>query len=133
MTAGMKILAAPLLTALLLLPGGRGLAIVDGDTLDIAGERIRIANIDAPEIHQAKCPDEKARGLEAKARLRQLVTGALLAISRGDPQDGRLKDWRGRTLALIVVDGRDVGQVLIEEGLARPWTGKRLPWCGVPL
>lgn len=129
----MKILAAPLLTVLLLLPGGAGLAIVDGDTLDIAGERIRIANIDAPEIHQAKCPDEKALGLEAKARLRQLVTGALLAISRGDPLDGRLKDWRGRTLALIAVNGQDIGELLIDEGLARPWTGKRLPWCVVPL
>ncbi|WP_353807019.1 hypothetical protein [Mesorhizobium sp.] len=27
------------------------------------------------------------------------------------------------------VDGRDVGEILIAEGVARPWTGKRRSWC----
>ncbi|PAP96113.1 thermonuclease family protein [Mesorhizobium wenxiniae] len=40
-----------------------------------------------------------------------------------------MKDRYGRTLATIEVDGRDVGDILIGEGLARPWTGKRRPWC----
>lgn len=28
--------------------------VVDGDTVELAGERIRIANIDAPEVRTAK-------------------------------------------------------------------------------
>ncbi len=40
-----------------------------------------------------------------------------------------LKDRYGRTLATVSVDGQDVGEILIAEGLARPWTGHRQPWC----
>ena len=31
---------------------------------------------------------------------------------------------------VIMADGRDVGRVLIEEGLGRPYAGgRRAPWC----
>lgn len=38
-----------------------------------------------------------------------------------------MKDKYGRTLARVLVDGRDIGEILIEEGLARPSKGKREP------
>ncbi|WP_183662244.1 thermonuclease family protein [Phyllobacterium trifolii] len=92
-------------------------------------EKIRIANIDAPEISQAKCDSELKRGLEAKAALKELIAGKEFNIARGDPKTGRMTDRYGRTLALISVNGRDVGNTLVQRQLARKWTGRRMPWC----
>jgi len=103
--------------------------LVDGDTVAIEGERIRIANIDTPEIHHAQCDAEKRLGLVAKRRLGELLAAGRIEVHRGDPTTGRKKDRYGRTLATVSVDGRDVGAVLVDEGLAREWTGRRAPWC----
>lgn len=51
-----------------------------------------------------------------------------MTIVRGD--NGRMKDRYGRTLGRVLVDGVDVGELLISEGLARRWDGRRHPWCG---
>ena len=101
--------------------------IIDGDTVDIDGERIRIANIDTPEIGGAKCPAERQLGLQAKQRTAELMQGRPIRILRGD--HGRDVDRYGRTLARIEIGGKDLGEVLIGEGLARKWAGKRRPWC----
>jgi endonuclease YncB( thermonuclease family) len=102
---------------------------IDGDTVTIEGERIRIANIDTPEIHHAQCDAERRLALVAKRRLESLLAGGRIVITRGDPRDGRTRDRYGRTLATISVGGHDVGDVLVDEGLARAWTGRRAPWC----
>lgn len=102
---------------------------LDGDTIFIAGKHVRLANIDAPEIRHPKCEAELQLGLVAKRRMTELLGSGEIVVSPGDPKDGRLMDKYGRTLAIVTVDGRDVGQILIAEGLARPWTGKRRPWC----
>ena len=105
------------------------LYVVDGDTIHYNGEKIRIANVDTPEISGAKCDSELKRDLEAKAALKQLIDGRQLIIKRGDPDTGRMVDAYGRTLALISTGGRDVGTILMQQGHARPWTGRRMPWC----
>lgn len=112
-----------------LLAASLAIQVVDGDTLWIDREKVRIANIDAPETHEPKCDAERRLGLVAKRRLEILLKSGTVTWKRGDPKDGRLKDRRGRTLATIAIDGRDVGELLIAENLARPWTGKRQPWC----
>jgi endonuclease YncB( thermonuclease family) len=35
----------------------------------------------------------------------------------------------GRTLARFMVGEKSVGEMLVEEGLARPWRGKSEDWC----
>jgi len=102
---------------------------IDGDTINLAGEKVRIANIDAPEIGHAGCADELDLAIAAKQRLHELLKSGRIALRRGDPVDGRVKDRYGRTLGLITVDGVDVGETLIREGYARRWTGRREPWC----
>ncbi|WP_024897690.1 thermonuclease family protein [Brucella rhizosphaerae] len=102
---------------------------VDGDTFDIGNERVRIANIDAPETKSAKCDAERRLGEVAKRRLQELLSSPGFEMERGDPKSGRMKDRYGRTLATAHVDGIDVGSILINEGIARPWRGKREPWC----
>ena len=102
---------------------------IDGDTVEADGQRIRIANIDSPETRTAKCDAERRLGLVAKRRLAELLGGGDILLTPGDPQDGRVTDMHGRVLATLSVAGRDVGEILIEEGLARPWAGRREPWC----
>lgn len=105
------------------------LAVIDGDTVAAGGERIRIANIDAPEIYRARCDAERRLALVAKHRLAELLATGPVEIHRGDPGTGRMRDRHGRTLATLSIDGRDVGEIMIAEGIARPWEGRRRPWC----
>lgn len=104
--------------------------VIDGDTLELNGAVVRIANIDAPELFSAKCAAELDLALAAKRRLAELLAAGKVTIRRGDPRDGRLVDRHGRTLALVFAGGRDVGEALISERLARRWNGRRRPWCG---
>lgn len=102
--------------------------VIDGDTIRFDGETVRILNIDTPEIGEAGCDAERAAGIVAKHRLEGLLSSGRVTLKRGDGP--RLRDRYGRTLARVFVDGRDVGEQLIAEGLARRWSGKRRPWCG---
>lgn len=106
------------------------LIVLDGDTIIVGKEHIRIANIDAPELRHAQCDAERRLAIVARERLKAIVGSGKLVIVRGDPGTGRAKDRFGRTLATLSVGGRDVGAILIGEQLARPWQGKRKPWCG---
>lgn len=117
-------------TVFTLCPTGGGVnCVVDGDTIWFRGEKIRILNIDAPETHQPKCPSERALGDRATDRLFQLINGKRITLVR----DGRDKDRNGRLLRRVEVNGRDVGERLVKEGLARRWEGKRRPWCNTAM
>ena len=102
-------------------PGPRDNCTVDGDTLWWKGEKIRIADIDTPEI-DGKCAYEKQTAIRARNRLATLLGGKFRIHREG-------QDRYGRTLAIITVNGRSVGDMLVSEGLARTWTGRREPWC----
>lgn len=112
------ILAAALLT--ICAPGPRDNCVVDGDTFWHRGEKIRLADIDAPEL-TSRCQAERELAIRARNRLRELLVG--FEVRR----TGR--DRYGRTLAVVTVEGRSVGRVLVGEGLAREWDGRRRPWC----
>lgn len=105
------------------------LSVIDGDTVRRGGETYRIANIDAPEIKSAKCDAEARLALVAKRRLEQILASGKVKIISGDPATGRMRDRHNRILARIFVNGRDVGDTLVMEGLARPWEGRRRSWC----
>lgn len=99
--------------------------VVDGDTIWLGGEKIRVADIDAPETHDARCAREQALGDRATRRLRQLLAGVVVSLRRTD----RDRDQYGRKLRIVLVDGRSVGEALVDEGLARRYAGRRRPWC----
>lgn len=126
-TAIPKLLAAVLVTALAFVPAQAAMRAIDGDTIEIDGETIRILNIDTPEIRHAQCDAERRLGEVAKQRVARLLRAGRIGIRRGD--GGRMTDKYGRTLAVVDIDGVDIGEQLIAEGLARPWTGKRRSWC----
>jgi micrococcal nuclease len=100
--------------------------VIDGDTFFFAGEKIRIADIDAPETGAAQCASEAKLGARATSRLRELLNEGPFEL-RG--YQNRDTDRYGRKLRLIVRDGRSLGDTLIAEGLARRWNGRRMPWC----
>lgn len=115
---------------------GRRFVIVDGDTVALGRERIRILNIDAPESFRSRCEAELVAGLAAKARLAELLRAGPVTVDRCEAS-GRCTDTYGRTLARLEAAGRDVGSVLIAEGKALPWQPGRAAhearerhWCG---
>ncbi|MGL5446584.1 MAG: thermonuclease family protein [Rhabdaerophilum sp.] len=99
-------------------PAHRFTCVVDGDTVWIEGEKIRLLDIDAPEM-EGRCAAERAFALRSRNRLIVLLRGREVVIAR----DG--VDRYGRTLARL----GDVGEQLVREGLARRW-GDRRGWCG---
>jgi micrococcal nuclease len=100
--------------------------VIDGDTFFLAGEKIRIADIDAPETGGAQCANEAQLGKRATSRLRELLNEGPFELRGYKSRD---TDRYGRKLRVVVRDGRSIGDTLIAEGLARRWSGRRLPWC----
>lgn len=99
------------------------ITVTDGDTIRLGAERIRILGLDAPELH-ARCPTELAEARQARDYLRRLLDGSEVTIERWK------LDRYGRTLARVTVQGRDVADIMIQQGLARPYHGeRRLSWC----
>ena len=71
-----------------------------------------------PSKHQ--CDAELALGKRATERVKELLASGEVRVI----ESGKI-DRYGRTLAHLTVNGRDVGGVLIGEGLARPYNGGR--------
>ena len=104
----------------------RKTCVVDGDTFWLDGVKIRIADIDTPEISEPKCDSEYDLGMKATYRLRDLLNEGPFELSSIGNRD---EDKYGRKLRIVVRNGRSVGDQLVGEGLARTWTGRREPWC----
>ncbi len=104
---------------------GRVTCVVDGDTFWYRGLKIRIADINAPELGHPSCAYE--------ARLAETATQRLTALLNAGPftlaVDGRETDRYGRALRVVMRGGRSLGEVLEREGLAEHWHGRRGDWC----
>jgi endonuclease YncB( thermonuclease family) len=90
------------------------------------GGRVRIADIDTPEIFSPKCDIESELGQRAKRRLVELMNAGPIDVA---PTGGPDEDRYGRKLRVITRDGQSLGQILVAEGLARRWDGARRSWC----
>lgn len=111
--------------------GGRAVSpaavrVIDGDTFDLGGMRVRIADIDTPET-DGRCAYESQLAARATRRMRALLSQGPFELHR--IPDGRDTDRYGRKLRIVTRDGRSLGDQLVSEGLARTWTGRREPWC----
>lgn len=105
--------------------GGGTNCVVFGDTFWMAGEKIRIADIDTPETHPPRCAEEARLGAAATARLRALLNVGPVTLERID----RDTDRYGRKLRVVTRGGESLGGVLVNEGLARWYGGGRRSWC----
>ncbi len=104
---------------------GRVTCVVDGDTIWYRGSKIRLADINTPEISRPACSAEAELGERATRRLTNLLNSGPFSLLR----EGRDKDRFGRLLRVITRDGQSLGDVLVSEGLAEVWQGRRGDWC----
>jgi micrococcal nuclease len=116
------------------------ITVIDGDTIRFRGLTIRLIGFDTPETRRAKCPQVRTLGERAKARLEGLVVigGLTLKLApcacRLGTQGTQACNY-GRSCGYLKANGRDVAEILIEDGLARPFhCGAKScpplqPWC----
>ena len=93
--------------------------VVDGDSLEIGGQRIRLFGIDAPEGRQ-HCRNTQGQdyacGREGAARaLDALIGGRSVTCTRLD------HDRYEREVAACTVEGRDLGEAMVRSGHARDY------------
>lgn len=106
----------------------RRTCVVDGDTFWLNGKKVRIADIDTPEIGSPQCESEHQLGLRAKRRLLLLLNEGPFELQLD--AEGRDVDAFGRQLRIVVRNGRSIGDQLVQEGLAHRWEGGKQSWCG---
>ena len=99
--------------------------VIDGDTFWYAGEKIRVADINTPEVSDPQCAREAQLGERASARLLALLNQGAFTLESVD----RDRDPYGRLLRTVTREGVSVGAVLVREGLAEEWQGTRGGWC----
>ena len=105
--------------------GTRHTCVVDGDTIWFDGEKIRMMGYDTPEPQNNLCGGSQEVKLanQASDRLVQLLNQSDISIERHGT------DRYDRTLAIVRIAGVDVGDILVQEGLARFWPDGPEFWC----
>ena len=111
----------------------RIIKVIDGDTFrvdinelpDIIGKniRIRILGIDAPEIN-GKCAFEKELAIKARDFVQILLANGDSVILKNLDRGNFF-----RLLAEVIVDGKNLGELLIAKDLAVRYQGKKSSWC----
>jgi endonuclease YncB( thermonuclease family) len=102
-----------------MLPSGPSVSgrvrVLDGDSIELAGEQIRLFGIDAPEGRQV-CRDGAGRpyrcGHVAARALAAATAGRVVACTRIE------HDRYDRQVALCAADGRDLGETMVRAGHA---------------
>jgi endonuclease YncB( thermonuclease family) len=118
------IVASPALAIEVCGSGPRITCVVDGDTVWIEGIKYRFEEIDTPEKDGlAKCPQEALQAAVATERLAEILTAYPFTI---EPSG---MDRYGRVLARFNIGKTTAGEMLIAEGLAKPWRGRTADWC----
>jgi endonuclease YncB( thermonuclease family) len=101
--------------------------------IEFAGKvhRVRLANADTPEtglpgsVNAAKCPEKMEAGKRAAAFVEAFI-GKPIEVQRTK----NAPDKYNRVLAKISIEGKDLGELLIFNGLGRFYNGeRRMTWC----
>lgn len=111
--------------------------VKDGDTIVIEAPflpaplkpvlALRVYGVDTPEkAPRAKCEAEALKGVQATQFTKDKIANAQTTkvVLRGWDKFG------GRVLGDIIIDGRSLRDMLIEQNLARPYFGEaKQSWC----
>lgn len=85
---------------------------------------VRLRGVDTPEL-RGKCEAEKAKARAARDALKELLQSAPVTIT--NIERGK---YAGRVVADVWAGDVNAAEVLIAEGLGRPYDGgKRVGWC----
>ena len=104
--------------------------LADGDpaldqTGHALGTKIRIADINTPEVSEPDCAREAELGAKATDRLLTLLNEGPFSLEQID----RDIDKYGRALRVVTRGGQSLGDVLVREGYAERWKGYLGNWC----
>ena len=102
----------------------------DGDTcyvmIDGTKAKIRLLELDTPEISKPKCEAELELGLKARDYLNNLIANASLVEIKTEYE----KDYFGRTLAHLIIDGEDASAKIRNNDLGVIYErGNKQDWC----
>ena len=102
----------------------------DGDTcyvmIDGTKAKIRLLELDTHELSKPKCEAELELGLEARDYLNNLIINASSVEIKTDYE----KDYFGRTLAHLIIDGEDASAKIISSNLGVVYErGNKKDWC----
>ena len=102
----------------------------DGDTcyvtVDGANTKIRLLELDTPEISKPKCEQELEWGLRARDFINNRIENAQTIEFKTIYE----LDWFGRTLSYLIIDGEDISAELIRNNLGVVYKkGFKMDWC----
>jgi endonuclease YncB( thermonuclease family) len=115
--------------------------VVAADTIRVRGQTIRLVGFNTPEAGiDARCEGERNLAARATARLRALVAGGGLDLqivhcACQPATEGTQRCNYGRACGVLKERGREVGAILMSEGLARSYVcgasscPPRSSWC----
>ncbi|WP_291160639.1 thermonuclease family protein [Hyphomicrobium sp.] len=92
---------------------------IDGDSLFVGGNEVRLLGIDAPEGRQTCSRGDQTWncGDEAKLELARAIGGEIVSC------DVRERDRYGRLLARCTAGGRDINAAMVQAGMAVAYGG----------
>ena len=102
----------------------------DGDTcyvtVDGANTKIRLLELDTPEISKPKCEAELKLGLTARDYLNNLIAKASTIEFKTDYTE----DYFGRILSYLIIDGEDVSAKIVSNNLGVVYDrNNKADWC----
>ena len=102
------------------------IVVLQGDALVVDGRPVRLSNAATPQLAPgASCWAEALAGRQARDTVQSLVAVAadVSASATGGVDEG------GRSLSRVTVDGVDLGQTLLDQGLAVAPSKRPFDWC----
>ena len=102
----------------------------DGDTcyvtVDGKKTKIRLLELDTPEISKPKCEIERELGLKARDYLNGLIAKASTIEFKTD----YVEDYYGRILSYLIIDGEDVSTKIVNNTLGVVYDrNNKKDWC----
>jgi len=104
-------------------------AVLDGDTVRIAGVAIRLTDYDNPELFSPKCPRERELAWKARLELERIINLVKLELVPCATSN------YGRLCAEGSINGKPRAAYMIDRGIGAPyvcWTGgcpRKRDWC----
>ena len=97
--------------------------VIDGETIRVGGDTLKIAGMRAPRIRSARCDAEEQRGVKSVEALTALLNSGKVTTG------GQVREPDGQMRTQVLVDGQDVAAKMIAAGTAREAGSVPPSWC----
>ena len=102
----------------------------DGDTCYVTykgkNDKVRLLGLDTPEISNPKCEQEYALGIDARNFVNNLISEGVSIKFKTEYN----RDYFGRILSYIIVDGENVSKKMVSNGLGVIYDrSNKKDWC----